>query len=85
MTIDWYGYEVWRNGEKIYWYDAQPHPEEPSLQETHPHHKHIPPDIKHNRVPASGMSFITANIPFLIREIEQLIDKIKKDKGGGES
>ena len=49
--IDWYGYEVWRGEEKLYWYDSQPHPDEPSLQSTHPHHKHIPPNMKHNRVP----------------------------------
>ncbi len=46
--IDWYGYEVWRGLEKLYWYDSQPHPNEPALQGTHPHHKHVPPDIKHN-------------------------------------
>ncbi|HHW88388.1 MAG TPA: hypothetical protein GX400_19555 [Chloroflexi bacterium] len=50
--IDWYGYEVWRESEKLYWYDSQPHPNEPKLQSTHPHHKHVPPDIKHNRIPA---------------------------------
>lgn len=47
MIIDWYGYEVWRGDEKLYWYDPQPHPDELSLQSTHPHHKHVPPDIKH--------------------------------------
>ncbi len=46
--IDWYGYEVWCRSEKLYWYDSQPHPNEPKLQSTHPHHKHVPPDIKHN-------------------------------------
>jgi hypothetical protein len=46
-TLDWYGYEVWRGGEKLYWYDSQPHPHDPDLQSTHPHHKHVPPDIKH--------------------------------------
>ena len=46
--IGWYGYEVWRGSKKLYWYDSQPHPSEPKLQSTHPHHKHVPPDIKHN-------------------------------------
>ena len=38
---------------------------------THPHHKHIRPDIKHNRIPASGLQFDAPNLPFLIEEIEQ--------------
>ncbi len=72
-VIDWYGYEVWQGNKKLFWYDSQPHPNEPNLQSTHPHHKHIPPDIKHNRIPASGMSFTRLNIIRLIREIEALI------------
>jgi hypothetical protein len=48
--FDWYGYEIWRAAQKLYWYDPQPHPNEPSLQKTHPHHKHVPLDIKHNCV-----------------------------------
>ena len=24
VVIDWYGYEVWRKTEKLYWYDSQP-------------------------------------------------------------
>jgi hypothetical protein len=39
---------------------------------THPHHKHIPPNIKHNRIPAPGLSFDQPNLPLLIAEIEQL-------------
>jgi hypothetical protein len=77
-TIDWYGYEVWQSGEKLYWYDSQPHPNDPALQSTHPHHKHIPPDIKHNRVPAPEMSFTRPNLPVLIHEIEALVQKMKK-------
>jgi hypothetical protein len=69
-VIDEYGYEVWQGHEKLYWYDPQPHPNDPALQSTHPHHKHIPPDIKHNRVPAPEMSFTQPNLPALIREIE---------------
>lgn len=41
------------------------------LASTHPHHKHIPPDIKHNRIPAPGLSFTRPNLPFLIEEIER--------------
>ncbi|MBN2392020.1 MAG: hypothetical protein JXR84_14930 [Anaerolineae bacterium] len=74
MLIEWYGYEVWRGAEKLYWYDSQPHPDEPLLQSSHPHHKHIPPDIKHHRVPAAEMSFIRPNLPVLIREIEELLE-----------
>lgn len=71
--IDWYGYEVWQAGEKLYWYDSQPHPNDATLASTHPHHKHVPPDIKHNRIPAPEMSFTQPNLPVLIQEIEVLI------------
>ncbi len=73
LVIDGYGYEVWQATTKLYWYDSQPHPHIPDLQSTHPHHKHIPPDMKHHRVPAPGLSFTAPNIPFLLREIESLI------------
>jgi hypothetical protein len=36
-------------------------------------YKHIPPDIKHNRIPALGLSFTPPNLPFLIEEIEAII------------
>lgn len=75
VLIDSYGYEVWKADEKLYWYDPQPHPNDPGLQSTHPHHKHVPPDIKHNRIPAPSMSFTRPNLPELIREIEELIAK----------
>jgi hypothetical protein len=78
-VIDAYGYEVWRGEEKLYWYDSQPHPDDESLQITHPHHKHIPPDIKQNRMPAPEMSFSEPNIPALIEEIEELIESIKEN------
>jgi hypothetical protein len=64
-----YYYAVFRDQEKIYCYDPQPHPHIPALASTHPHHKHIPPDIKHNRIPAPGLSFAQPNLPFLIQEI----------------
>jgi hypothetical protein len=59
-VIDWYGYEVWQGDQKLHWYDSQPHPSDESLQSTHPHHEHIPPNLKHNRVPAPEMSFKTS-------------------------
>ena len=73
VVIDSYGYELWHNTDKIAWYDPQPHPNNPLLASTHPHHKHVPPDIKHNRIPAPGLSFTQPNLPLLIQEIEQLI------------
>ena len=57
-VLDWYGYEVWRREERLYWYDSQPHPDDPIPQTTHPHHKHIPPDIKHRRIPAPEMNCV---------------------------
>lgn len=68
LVIDWYGYETWRVNEKLYWYDSQPHPNESALQSTHPHHKHIPPDMKRNRIPAPNMRFDQPNIPWLLEE-----------------
>lgn len=73
VLIEFYGYEFWQNNEKFAWYDAQPHPNDPTLASTHPHHKHIPPDIKHHRIPAPGLGFTQPNLPFLIREIEERI------------
>lgn len=61
------------NKEKLYWYDSFPHPNNPLLASTHPHHKHIPPDIKHHRIPAPNLSFTRPNLPFLIEEVEQQI------------
>ena len=68
-----YGYEVWRGEKQSYWYDSQPHPGEPSLQATHPHHKHVSPDINHNRIPAPGLSFSRPNLDRLIEEIEAVV------------
>lgn len=75
LAIEAYGYEAWRRSEKLYWYDSQPHPDEPSLQSTHPHHKHVPPNIKHNRVPAESLSFDRPNLPFVIEEIIGLVER----------
>ena len=68
-----YGYEVYLGDERLYWYDDFPHPNDPTLASTQPHHKHVPPDIKHHRIPAPGLSFEQPNLPFLIQEIEALI------------
>jgi hypothetical protein len=67
-----YGYEVYLGGERLYWYDDFPHPEDPSLKPTFPHHKHVPPDIRRNRIPAPGLSFEAPNLPAILQEIEEL-------------
>lgn len=54
-----YGYEVYKEEQRLFWYDDFPHPNDTGLAATHPHHKHVPPDIKHNRVPAPQMSHTT--------------------------
>jgi hypothetical protein len=54
------------------WYDPQPHLENPDLAETSPHHYHEPPDIKHNRRPAHGLSFHTPNLAALITDCVKL-------------
>jgi hypothetical protein len=69
--ITGYGYVVYKAKERQYWYDSQEHPNDASLQSTHPHHKHIPPDIKHHRIPAPNLSFATPNLPFLIQEVDK--------------
>lgn len=75
IVIEDYGYELWRNNEKLTWYDSQPHPNDPDLVPTLPHHKHIHPDIKHHRVSAPHMSFSQPNLPALIQEVKGLLQK----------
>jgi hypothetical protein len=77
-VIDEYGYEVWHGKEKLYWYDSQPHPDDPTLQDTYPHHKHVQPGMKRNRIPAPQCSFQTPNLPALILEVEGLVEKMGK-------
>lgn len=72
LTIEGYSYEIWRGSQELYWYDSQPHPKDPELAGADPHHKHIPRDIKHHRLPAPELSFTEPNLPFLIREIESM-------------
>lgn len=73
QTIRSYSYELDKDGERVWWYDPMEHPENPILQSTFPHHKHIYPNIKRNRVPAPNISFHSANLPFLIQEVESLL------------
>jgi hypothetical protein len=67
-----YSYTVYQDEERICWYDAQPHPENPELASTFPHHLHTLPDVKHNRRPAPGISFAEPNLPTLIADIANL-------------
>ena len=64
---------AYHHKEKLYWYDSFAHPHDPTLAATTPHHKHVPPDIKHHRIPAPELSFTRPNLPALIREVEQLL------------
>ena len=80
LRIDEYGYEGWRDDEKLYWYDSQPHPHIEELQSTHPPHKHVPPNIKQNRIPAPNMGFEQPNLPSLISEIGELISELIPDE-----
>jgi hypothetical protein len=70
-SIQGYSYAINKGGQRLYWYDPQPHPNDPSLASTHPHHKHVQPEIKRHRVPAPGLRFDQPNLPFLIEEIER--------------
>jgi hypothetical protein len=70
-----YGYEVYHGEERIYWYDDFPHPNDPTLASTFPHHKHIPPDIKRHRIPAPEICYTHCNLPGLIQDIEALIEQ----------
>lgn len=71
-----YGYEVYRHAERLYWYDDFPHPNDATLAPTFPHHKHVPPDIKHNRIPAPEISFTRPNLPVLLQEIETIVQTL---------
>jgi hypothetical protein len=70
-----YGYEVYQGEERLYWYDDFPHPNDLTLASTFPHHKHVPPNIKRNRIPAPEMSFTRPNLPALIQELEDLVQR----------
>lgn len=70
-----YGYEVYHGETRLYWYDDFPHPQDQTLAATFPHHKHIPPEIKRRRVPAYDIAYTRCNLPYLLSEIETLIEK----------
>lgn len=67
-----YSYTIYRGDMRIRWYDPQPHPENPALQPTFPHHFHTDPNIKHNRQPAYGISFEQSNVAQLIADCREL-------------
>ena len=66
-----YSYEVYRSGEKVCWYDAWEHPEIPALAATFPHHKHVPPNLRDNRVPAPGISFASPNLDLVLADVRR--------------
>lgn len=68
-----YGYEVYHGEERVYWYDDFPHPNDPTLASTFPHHKHVPPHIKRHRLPAPEISYTACNISRLVEDIETLM------------
>ena len=72
-TIRSYSYELNCAGERIWWYDPTEHPGDKTLSSSYPHHKHLPPDIKHHRIPAPELSFARPNLPVLIEEVERLV------------
>ena len=71
IRIRAYSYEVYRGGEKVGWYDAWEHPEIPSLSSTFPHHKHMLPNLRDNRVPAPGISFTSANVDVVLEDVRR--------------
>jgi hypothetical protein len=66
-----YSYEVYRAGEKLCWYDCWRHPEIPSLASTFPHHKHVAPNIRDNRLPAPGISFESPNLDVVLNDVHR--------------
>ena len=71
-TIRSYSYELNHAGERIWWYDPTEHPGDVTLGSSYPHHKHVPPDIKHHRIPAPEISFTRPNLPILVEQVERL-------------
>lgn len=74
-TIRSYSYELDCAGERIWWYDPTEHPGNSALSSSYPHHKHVLPDIKHNRLAAPALSFTHPNLLALIEEVERLIGR----------
>jgi len=67
-----YGYDVYKGNERLYWYDDFPHPDDSPLAATFPHHQHVPPNSKHNRLPVEFLSFDCPNLPSIVAEIESI-------------
>ncbi len=72
-----YSYTVFQDNERLRWYDSQPHPENADLSETFPHHRHEPLDIKHNRRPATGINFLSPNLPVLLTDCIALAESLR--------
>ena len=66
-----YSYEVYREGEKVSWYDAWEHSEIPELKPTFPHHKHVLPNLRNNRVPVPGISFESPNLDVVLEDVRR--------------
>ena len=66
-----YSYEVYRGDEKLSWYDAWEHPEIPELAATFPHHKHLQPNLRDNRVPAPGIRFDAPNLDVVLADVRR--------------
>ena len=77
-----YSYTVFYGAERVRWYDPQPHPDNPILASTFPHHRHEPPDIKHNRKPAPGINFQAPNLPTLIADCTTLGESLNFQSNG---
>ncbi len=70
-VLETYSYTIKRDQDTLYWYDPQPHPENLALKVSFPHHKHVPPNAKRNRIPAPELSFEHPNLDFLVEEIKR--------------
>ena len=66
-----YSYEVYQGNEQICWYDSWEHPEIPALAATFPHHKHIQPNLRDNRVSAPGISFASPNLDVVLEDMRR--------------
>ena len=67
-VITAYGYEVYREDEKLFWYDDFPHPNDANLAITYPHHKHVQTGTRR------GQTVIAASppsLPEVLQEIER--------------
>ena len=70
-SIRTYSYEVYREEEKVCWYDPWEHPEIPGLAATFPHHKHVLPNLREHRVPAPGIGFASPNLDVVLEDVRR--------------